>query len=151
MDSVYPPASSFAPVDLDAVLALWDRPLAERADPAADFRRHYADPVPVNGVPVGAEGLVARAAALQAAFAERRTELVHRVETADRLVIGFYMHVRHVGPYDTALGRVEATGRRLRIRVNDILTIRDGLITDIWVMSDEVDLLRQLGRLPSSV
>jgi ketosteroid isomerase-like protein len=69
----------------------------------------------------------------------------------DRLVIGFYMHVLHVGPYDTAFGRVEATGRRLRIRVNDILTVRDGLITDIWVMSDDVDLLRQLGRLPSSV
>jgi predicted ester cyclase len=138
-------------VDLEAVLALWDVPLGERADPAAEFRRHYADPVPVNGVQVTAAGLVARAGALQAAFAERRTELVHRVETADRLVIGFYMHVRHVGPYDTALGRVEATGRPLRIRVNDILTVRDGLITDVWVMIDEVDLLRQLGRLPSSV
>jgi predicted ester cyclase len=151
MDSVYVPGPSFTPVDLESVLALWDRPLEERADPAADFRRFYADPVPVNGVPVPAEGLVARARALQSAFAERRTEVVHRIETADRLVIGFYMHVLHIGPYDTALGRVEATGRRLRIRVNDILTIRHGLIADIWVMSDEADLLRQLGRLPSSV
>ncbi|WP_432836647.1 ester cyclase [Dactylosporangium sp. CA-092794] len=141
----------YTPVDLDAVLELWDRPVGDRPDPAADFRRHYADPVPVNGVPVGADGLVARARALQAAFAQRRTELVHRVETADRLVIGFYLHARHAGAYDTALGRVEATGRPVRIRVNDILTVRDGLITDIWVMSDEVDLLRQLGRLPSSV
>ena len=133
-------------MDLDAVLALWDRPSA-----AADFRKHYADPVPVNGVPVTAEGLAARARGLQAAFADRRTELVHRIETGDRIVIGFYMHVRHVGPYDTPLGRVEATGRRLKIRVNDILTVRDGLITDIWVMSDDVDLMRQLGQLPSSV
>ncbi|GAA3281991.1 ester cyclase [Dactylosporangium vinaceum] len=133
-------------MDLDAVLALWDQP-----SEAADFRKYYADPVPVNGVPVTAEELAARARGLQAAFADRRTELVHRIETGDQIVIGFYMHVRHVGPYETPLGRAEATGKRLKIRVNDILTVRDGRITDIWVMSDDVDLMRQLGQLPSSV
>lgn len=91
----------YTPMDLDAVLALWDEPVDDRADPAADFRRFYADPVPVNGTPMTADDLVARARALQVAFADRRTELVHRVETASRLVIGFYMHVRHVGPYVT--------------------------------------------------
>jgi predicted ester cyclase len=134
-------------MDLDAVLALWDQPVDDRADAAADFRRYYADPVPVNGILMSADDLVARARALQVAFADRRTEVVHRVETADRLVIGFYMHVRHVGPYTTPLGQVEATGRRLTIRVNDILTVEDGKITDIWVMSDDVDLMRRLGQL----
>ncbi|WP_433217111.1 ester cyclase [Dactylosporangium sp. CS-047395] len=138
-------------MDLDAVLALWDSPIEQRDDPVADFRRYYADPVAVNGVPTTAAQLVERARALQVAFAERRTELVHRIEAGDKLVIGFYMHVRHVGPYETAFGRVAATERQLRIRVNDILTVRDGRITDIWVMSDDVDLLRQLGRMPSSV
>jgi ketosteroid isomerase-like protein len=138
-------------MDLDAVLALWDSPIEQRDDPAADFRRCYADPLAVNGVPTTAAQLVERARALQVAFAERRTELVHRIEAGDKVVIGFYMHVRHVGPYETPFGRVEATERQLRIRVNDILTVRDGLITDIWVMSDDVDLLRQLGRMPSSV
>ena len=36
-------------MNLDAVLALWDQPVEDRADSAADFRRFYADPVPVNG------------------------------------------------------------------------------------------------------
>ncbi len=139
--------TTYAPMDLDAVLALWDQPVDDRADPAADFRRFYADPVPVNGTLMTADDLVARARALQVAFADRRTELVHRVETAGRLVIGFYMHVRHVGPYVTPLGRVEATGRTLKIRVNDILTIEGGKITDIWVMSDDVDLMRQLSQV----
>ncbi|MEV4137085.1 ester cyclase [Dactylosporangium sp. NPDC049742] len=132
-------------VDLDAVLALWDRPVGSRTDAAADFRKWYADPVPVNGSPVSADALVERAQVLQVAFADRRTELVHRVEAAGRLVIGFFMHVRHVGAYDTPLGRVEATGRQLKIRVTDILTVEDGKITEIWVMSDEVDVMRQLG------
>jgi len=153
MDSVNsaPAAVDFVPMDLDAVLALWDRPIDQRADPAADFRQFYADPVPVNGIPTNAEDLVARVRSLQAAFADRRTELVHRIETADRLVIGFYMYVRHVGPYNTPLGRVAPTGKQLRIRVNDILTVHDGKITNIWVMSDDVDLMCQLGQLPTSV
>ncbi|MFF5226908.1 ester cyclase [Dactylosporangium sp. NPDC000521] len=134
-------------IDLDAVLALWDQPVDGRTDAAADFRQWYADPVPVNGTPATAGALVERARAMQVAFADRRTELVHRVETADRLVIGFFIHARHVGPYDTPLGRVEATGRRLKIRVTDILTVEDGKITEIWVMSDEVDVMRQLGVL----
>ncbi|GAB3873316.1 ester cyclase [Dactylosporangium cerinum] len=138
---------AYPSMDLDAVLALWDQPVDDRADPAADFRRFYLDPVPVNGTPMTADDLVARARALQVAFADRRTELVHRVETAGRLVIGFYMHVTHVGPYVTPLGPVEATGRRLKIRVNDILTVENGKISDIWVMSDDVDLMRQLGQL----
>src|SRR4051794_33313517 len=93
MDSVYPPVSGEAPahsfpgavgpMDLDAALALWDEPVPPRAAPAADFRRFYADPVPVNGPPASADDLVARARALQTAFADRRPELVHRVETAD--------------------------------------------------------------------
>jgi predicted ester cyclase len=107
--------------------------------------------VPINGVPVSAEALAVRARSLQGAFAERRTELVHNITAGDKIVIGFFMHVKHVGPYDTPFGRVEATGRQLRIRVNDILTVRDGRIADVWVMSDDADLLRQMGKLPSSV
>lgn len=137
--------TTFTPIDLDGVLALWEQPIDDRSDPAADFREFYADPVPVNGVLTSADELVARARALHAAFADRSTELVHRVETADRLVIGFYIHARHVGPYATPLGVAEATGRRVNIRTTDILTIKDGKISEIWVMSDEVDVMRQLG------
>lgn len=35
----------------------------------------------------------------------------------------------------------------MKIRVNDILAVEAGKITDIWVMSDDVDLMRQLGQL----
>jgi hypothetical protein len=31
------------------------------------------------------------------------------------------------------------------------LTICDGRITDVWVMSDDADLMRQLAQLPTSV
>jgi hypothetical protein len=72
-------------------------------------------------------------------------ELVDRVETPDRLVIGFLMRGRHVGPLETPLGTVEPTSRAIEARTTDILTLRDGLITDIWVVSDELGVLLQLG------
>jgi predicted ester cyclase len=130
---------------LDRVLPLWIDPLDERADPVADFRTCYADPVTVNGEPAGTADLVARVRALQRAFTDRSTEIVHRVETPQRLVLGFVMHVVHTGPLVTPLGTVEATGRRLAVRATDILTVREDRIVDIWVISDEVGLLRQLG------
>jgi predicted ester cyclase len=40
---------------------------------------------------------------------------------------------------------VAATGRQLTIRVTDILTVRNGKIVDIWVVSDDLGMLRQLG------
>jgi predicted ester cyclase len=72
-------------------------------------------------------------------------EEVHRLVTDDRLVVAFVMHGRHVGPLTTLLGDVAPTGREVRIRVTDILTVAGGRITDIWMISDEVGLLHQLG------
>ena len=43
-----------------------------------------------------------------------------------------------------------ASGRVVRtvaIRTTDVLTVRGGLIVDVWVIADEVDLLRQLGQV----
>jgi hypothetical protein len=54
------------------------------------------------------------------------------------------MHGRHVGPLQTPLGTVAATGRVVTNRVTDILTVVDDRVTDIWVISDDIALLRQL-------
>jgi hypothetical protein len=129
---------------LDQLLALWAEPVSGRSDPEADFRAVYTDPVPVNGAPLSVAGLVARARALQQAFTDIEIDLVHRIETPTQLVIGFLMHARQVGPLDTPLGTVAPTGRTVTNRVTDILTVAGGRVADIWVISDELGLLRQL-------
>jgi hypothetical protein len=129
------------------LLALWTEPIDARPDPEADFRALYADPVPVNGVPFRVAELVARARALQATFGVRRAELVHELSCGDKLVIGFYLHVRHTGTAQTPIGPVPATGKEISVRTTDILTVRDGLISDIWVIADDLGMLTQLGAL----
>lgn len=132
---------------LDRVLRLWTDPIDDRVDPVGDFRSCYTDPVLVNGVPLTAADLVNRARATQMAYSDLRVELVHRIETGNKLVIAFLMHGRHTGPVPSALGEVAPTGRRVAIRTTDVLTVRSGLIEDVWVIADEMDLLRQLGKV----
>ena len=80
---------------------LWASPPDDRDDPVADFREVYFDPVTVNGDPFAVADLVARAGAVHRSYADLRMEVVHRLETPDRIVIGFWMRGRHVGPLST--------------------------------------------------
>jgi ketosteroid isomerase-like protein len=128
----------------DRLLDLWQEPVDERDDPGAAFRELYADPVSINGTPTPVSALVERARTLQRAFEGLTTEVVDQVETPNRVVIVFYMRARHAGPLVTPIGTVAATGGTIEIRTIDVLTIRDGLITALWVVSDELGMLNQL-------
>jgi len=128
----------------DRLFDLWLEPVDARDDPEAAFRELYADPVSINGTPRPVSFLVERARALQRAFAGLTTEIVEQVETSDRLAIAFYIRGRHVGPLLTPIGTVAPTGSTVEIRTIDVLTIADGVITALWVVSDELGMLTQL-------
>jgi predicted ester cyclase len=49
-----------------------------------------------------------------------------------------------VGPLSTPLETVAPTGQIVEMWVIDILTISDGVISRVWVVSDDLGLLRQL-------
>jgi predicted ester cyclase len=132
---------------LDLLLPLWTDPNARRDDPEAAFRRVYADPVVVNGVDMSVGQLVQRAASLQEAFAHLSMEVLDVVETGNRLVLAFLMHGRHTGTFVSAVGDVAPTGRDIEVRTIDVLTVEAGKITRIWVVADDLGLLRQLGAL----
>ena len=48
---------------------------------------------------------------------------------------------RQVGPLVTSAGQLAATGRVVTLRVIDILTVADGLITDVVMVADELGAL----------
>jgi predicted ester cyclase len=130
---------------LDRLLALWIEPVAQRPDAVARFAEVYADPVTVNGVAMPLGALVERARGVRRTYAGLTMDEVHRMADGDRLAVAFVMVGRHVGPLATPFGEVAPTGRDVRIRVTDILTVADGRVVDIWMIADELDLLRQLG------
>ena len=129
---------------LERLLPLWTEPVDGRGDPEAAFGEVYADPVVVNGTEMSLTELVARARSLQQAFDRLSMDILDTVETPERVVVAFEMRGRHVGPYASPLGTVAPTGRDIAVRTIDVLTIAGGLVTAIWVVADDLGLLRQL-------
>lgn len=129
---------------LDRLLPLWTQPVDARDDPEAAFGAVYTDPVVVNGTAMSLTELVARARSLQQAFGGLAMDILDTVETPGRVVVAFVMRGRHVGPLASPLGPVAPTGRDIAVRTIDVLTVTDGLISAIWVVADDLGLLRQL-------
>ncbi len=128
--------------DLDALLALWTTPLPSDDEEAADrVREIYTDPVTVNGTPMTAADLVARARTVEGTFDRRETVVLDVVEAGGKVAVAFRMRGRQVGPFPTALGPLPPTGRDLDVRVIDILTLTDGRISSLWMVADELGAL----------
>ena len=126
-------------------MPLWTQPVDARdAPPEAAFREVYADPVAVNGVETTVTEMVGRARSLQRAFDQLHMHILDTVEAPDRVVIAFLMRGRHVGPFVSPLGTVAPTQRDIEVRTIDVLTVTAGVISAIWVVSDDLGLLRQL-------
>jgi predicted ester cyclase len=130
---------------VDELMRLWAEPLRDQASAELAFRRMYTDPVTVNGTTMSVGDLIARARGLQLAYTDLTHEIVDEVAAPGRLVIGFRLRGRQVGPLRTRLGVVPPSGRIVETRVTDILTLDDdGRIAGIWVVSDDLDTLTQL-------
>ncbi len=127
------------------LMALWREPVPAGDAGIAAFRSCYAGELTVNGVPFTLAALVDRARAVQAAYSAIRPEVLDVVAAPGRVVVAFVMHVRHTGALLTPLGIVAPTGRAAAIRTIDVLAVRDGRVTGVTVVADELGLLTQLG------
>ena len=123
---------------------LWDHvPEGEAAVTA--FRELYADPVRINGIDVTVEQLTQRAQRTAGALAGRTTQVLSQVSSGDRTAVAFRMSGRHVGPLDTPLGQVPATGQVLTIDVIDLLVVTDDRISEIFMTADYLGALGRAG------
>jgi ketosteroid isomerase-like protein len=128
--------------DVERLLRLWTDPLpADDEAAGAAFRELYTDPVVVNGAALSAADLVARARALQEVFERPEREVLGVVEAGDRLAVAFRLGGRQVGTLATAAGPLPPTGRDLRLRVIDVLTLTGGRISEITMVADELGAL----------
>ena len=119
------------------------RPIRCRKGPAAEdaFRALYTDPVSINGVSVTAADLVKRARAMQRVFEDPEREVLDSAEAPGKVAIAFRLRGRQVGPLSTAAGVLAPSGHVVDLRVIDILTLTDGLISCIWMVADELGAL----------
>jgi hypothetical protein len=133
--------------DFTQIMRLWSTPLPAGDAAVEAFARHYTDPVTVNGTRMSLAALADRARATQRAFAELDATLLTQVDTPTHTSIVFRMRGRHVGPLQTPLGEVAPTGKVAERQIIDVLGIQGGLIHEVWVVSDDLGALAQLGVL----
>jgi len=129
---------------LERLLPLWAQPVDARPDPVAAFGEVYADPVLVNGTELALTDLDDRARALQRAFDDLSMQILDIVEAPGRVVVAFLMRGQHTGLFVSPVGTIAPTHRDIEVRTIDVLALTGGVISGIWVVSDELGLLRQL-------
>ena len=113
-----------------------DSATSRRSEALGAFRRLYSDPVPVNGAALSPADLVERARSLQQAFDHVHREVLEVCDGGAKVAVAFRLEGRHVGPLATSAGMLQPTGRRLSLRVIDVLSISDGKISAVTMVAD---------------
>jgi len=131
--------------DFERLLNLWTDPLPDGAAAEDAFRELYTDPVTVNGTSLTAAEMVTRARALQETFEQPQREILGLTEGEGSVAVAFRLTGRQVGPLNTSVGVLPPTGKVIALRVIDILTIDDGLVSEIVMVADELGGLAAIG------
>ena len=100
-----------------------------------------------GGVLHGIEATKAFIAAYRAAFPDARSTVEDQVAQGDRVATRWRARGTHTGP----LGELAPTGRSFDVGGITIERFAHGRIAEVWVVRDELGLLRQLGALPEPV
>jgi steroid delta-isomerase-like uncharacterized protein len=103
----------------------------------------FVDHSPLPGVPGTRDGFRALFAGCRAAFPDLRISIEDQVADDTSVATRKRFRGTHKGPF---MG-VPASGRTIDFEVIDMMKIRDGRITDHWVVVDQMLLLTQLGAI----
>jgi ketosteroid isomerase-like protein len=93
----------------------------------------------------GRAAIVDYLAAFRRAFPDVSWESGHQHESGDTAADEGWLTGTHTGPLATPDGELEATGRTIRIRECDLVTVRDGVCVSHRFYFDQLEFLTQLG------
>lgn len=111
------------------------------------------DPSCVTLTPAGALNQVEHEAmghAFKAAFPDSYMAVDRVVESGDNVVCLGHFRGTHSGDLQSAAGTIPASGNELNLRFIDYFKVDGDLIVDQQTVFDQMELLGQLGALPST-
>jgi steroid delta-isomerase-like uncharacterized protein len=108
----------------------------------ADVVIHGLAPADLEGVDA-VKSFVAR---FRTAFPDNRSTVEDHIAEGDRVVTRWRARGTHQAPF----GPVPASGRPVEIGGVTIERFAGGRIAEVWVVMDELGLMRQLGAIPDS-
>lgn len=109
------------------------------------FSPNYVDHTPSIGLPPGLEGVRAFHTMMFAAFPDRHVTSQDMIAEDDRVVHRLSGELTHQGAF---MG-MPPTGKHITWSCIDIWRIEDGKIVEHWVEANMLDMMQQLGMIPS--
>lgn len=94
---------------------------------------------------VGCDAIADYLIGFSRAFPDLRFELIATLEVGDTAIDEGYAIGTNTGPLSTPDGELPATGRSIRVRECDVLTVRGGVGVEHRFYYDQLDFLTQLG------
>jgi len=108
---------------------------------AADYVEHSPDPMTEAK---GIAGLKEGYTMMRTAYPDVKIIVVNMVAEGDKVII----HQTFTGTNTGAMGPMPATGKQVNADGVDILTLKDGKITEHWAVYDAMKMMEQLGMMP---
>jgi ketosteroid isomerase-like protein len=94
------------------------------------------------------DAIVEWSRAFRTAFPDMSWEPLHEHEAGNTAIDEGFVAGTHTGPLESPDGQIPATGKRLRLRMSDAVTVKSGLVTSHRFYFDQLELLGQLGLAP---
>ena len=108
---------------------------------APDLVLHY----PGMPGPLNREALIQMMNVMFSGLTQRQHVFEDQIAEDDKVVTRLTLHAVHTGEFQGMPG----TGKQIAVSQTAIHRIRDGKIVEVWVSSDDISMMKQLGLMPS--
>lgn len=95
--------------------------------------------------PLNREALIQMMNGMFSSLTERQHVFEDQIAEGDKVATRLTLHAVHTGEFQG----MPATGKQIVVRQTAIHRILDGKIAEVWVSSDDVGMMQQLGLMPS--
>ena len=113
------------------------------------FSEQLAPDIAVNlpGMPgpLNREALLQMMNVMFSGLTQRQHVFEDQIAEGDKVATRLTLHAVHTGEFQG----MPATGRHIAMAQTTIHRIRDGKIVEVWVSSDDISMMKQLGLMPS--
>ena len=108
------------------------------------FAPSFVNYDPLPGLPGTLEGAKQLHRMLFAAFPDLKMTIHDQAAEGDKV----WTRKTASGTHQEELFGIPATGKRVSWKIIDIMSIRNGKVTEHWVVADVMSLMQQLGAVP---
>jgi steroid delta-isomerase-like uncharacterized protein len=95
--------------------------------------------------PLNREALIQMMKAMFSGLTQRQHVFEDQIAEGDKVATRLTLHAVHTGEFQG----MPATGRQIAMAQTAIHRIQNGKIVEVWVSSDDISMMKQLGLMPS--